>query len=393
MLCWRFGRSIKLRDCSRATGLDEAMPSLRILFYIHALAGGGAERVFALLASGLAERGQSVTMVNDFGASDNSHYLHKAVRSVVLGRGHVRGAWRLADMLKKERPDIILAALGASNLKMTIANLLAGRASALILTYHGRYSVERRPLGRLGYIATPVISRLADWTLAVSENLAGYVVRTWRTNPHRTSFIYNPIVVSQTSSTQSTEQSLSARPDLVLALGRLAPEKEFISLIRAFAKVPRPGSRLMILGEGSERPRLEAEVSRLGLAERVSLPGYVREPWCYFEQAKCFALTSREESFGNVVVEALAYGLPVVSTKCGGPEEILEYGRYGALVPVGDVGAIAEALDRALDSPGDPRPRLDRAAAFAVPAVTARYETLIESILAEKKQKRLYPRD
>jgi len=325
-------------------------------------------------------------MLNDFVASDNSRYLDPSVQVLVIGRRHMRGVLSLADVLKREKPDVVLAALGASNLKMTIANQLAGRASALILTYHGRYSVERRLLGRLGYMATPVISRLADWTLAVSENLAGDIVRIWKADPRRTSFIHNPIVVPQAPD-NVTEELLTTRSDVVLAVGRLAPEKEFISLIRAFSNLPRPASQLIILGEGPERPALEAEVRRLRLTGRVTLPGYIREPWSYFERAKCFAMASRDESFGNVVVEALAYGLPVISTKCGGPEEILESGRYGTLVPVNDVVAMAAALDDALRDPGNPQPRLDRAARFAAQAVATRYEALIAKILGEKKRR------
>src|SRR5580700_1101758 len=121
------------------------MPPLRVLFYIHALAGGGAERVFAILASSLSKLGHSVIMVNDFVSPENSQYLDQSVRVQIIGRRHLKGVFDLADLLRREKPDVVLAALGASNLKMTIANQLAGRASALILTYHGGCSVERRP--------------------------------------------------------------------------------------------------------------------------------------------------------------------------------------------------------------------------------------------------------
>ena len=135
------------------------------------------------------------------------------------------------------------------------------------------------------------------------------------------------------------------------------------------------------MGEGPDRPTLEAEVARLKLQERVSLPGYVPEPWPYYEQAKCFVLTSSYKSFGNVIVEALAYGLPVISTNCSGPQEILDNGQFGTLVPVGDVNAIAAALENALENPGDPRPRQERAARFAAHEIAEQYEALFETLL------------
>jgi glycosyltransferase involved in cell wall biosynthesis len=358
------------------------MASRRILFYIHGMAGGGAERVFALLASQLAKGGHSIIMVNDFNAVENTPYLHRTVRSIVIGRHHIRGIWRLFSVLKQEKPDVIFAALGASNLKMTIAKLLTGRKSALILTYHSKFAVERRPLGRLGYIATPVITRLADWTVAVSRDLAAYLVQRWWASA-RTSCIHNPISVPHPH--ESLRESLTSRSDMILAVGRLAPEKEFLSLVRAFARLLRPTAQLIILGEGPDRSKLEAEVTRLELQGRVSLPGYVSEPWRYFEQAKCLVLTSRYESFGNVIVEALAYGLPVISTNCAGPQEILDNGQFGTLVPVGDVNAIAAAIENALENPGDPLPRQERAAQFATQEIAKQYETLLETLLEGKR--------
>ncbi len=360
------------------------MPSRKLVFYIHGMVGGGAERVFALLTSALANRGHAVTLVNDFSARDNMLYLDSAVRVVTVGRNHIRAIWRLANLLKRETPNVVFTALGASNLKMTCASILAGRRSALVRRYHGYFAVESRPLGRFGYMATPVITRIADRTLAVSSGLADYLVRTWRAPRGRVSYIHNPIFASGMHGDIETEH-LSDRSDVILAVGRLAPEKDFASLIQAFALLIRPGCRLVILGEGPERQALEAEINRLGLAGRVSLPGYVAEPWPYFRQARCFALTSTLESFGNVVVEALAHGLPVVATRCGGPEEILEHGRFGTLVPVGDIAAIAAALDSALANPGDPQPRRERAAAFSIEAVTTRYEALVESVMAVRQ--------
>jgi glycosyltransferase involved in cell wall biosynthesis len=311
-------------------------------------------------------------------------FLDQAVRVMTVGHGHITATARLSRILRQEKPDVIFAALGASNLKMTCASILAGRPSALILTYHGRFSVEQRPLGKLGYMLTPLLTRVADQTLAVSADLAEYIVRTWHADRRSVAYIHNPIFITNANQHSETKP-LSDRADIVLAAGRLSPEKDFESLIRAFAKLDRPSARLIILGEGPHRQVLQAEVKRLGLDGRVDLPGYITVPWPYFRQAKCFALTSKSEAFGNVLVEALSYGLPVVSTRCGGPEEILEQGRYGALVPVGDVDAIAAELDFALQDRGDCQLRMERAGTFSVQVVTARYERLIELVIAGQR--------
>jgi glycosyltransferase involved in cell wall biosynthesis len=173
---------------------------------------------------------------------------------------------------------------------------------------------------------------------------------------------------------------LQSRPATVLASGRLIPLKNFDGLVRAFARVSPPSARLIILGDGPERPRLEAEIARLGLTGRVDLPGYIRDPWDYYAQASCFVVSSRSESFGMTVVEALANGLPVVSTDCGGPAEILVRSEDGTIVPLDDEMALAGAITAALADPGSPSLRMQTAERFAVPRAIDAYESLIAEI-------------
>ena len=151
----------------------------------------------------------------------------------------------------------------------------------------------------------------------------------------------------------------------MLACGRLAPTKNFSLLLRAFALVKPRDARLVIIGEGAERPLLEAEIRRLGLIGRVEMPGYVKEPWAYYANARCMAVSSLTESFGMALVEAMAHGLPVVSTDCGGPREVLDNGRLGPLV-----------------GRGDPAPRVRRAATYSRAAAADAYEGLFEEVIA-----------
>ncbi len=157
-----------------------------------------------------------------------------------------------------------------------------------------------------------------------------------------------------------------------LSVGNLKPEKNQALLLRAFAALPRPDARLMLLGSGPQEAPLRALAEQLGLAERVIFAGFQRDPAPFYAAADLFVLSSNHEGFGNVIVEALSHGLPVVSTDCpAGPAEILDGGTFGLLVPVGDAAALAEAMDAALDAPVDRDALVRRASDFA-PDIAAR---------------------
>ena len=141
-----------------------------------------------------------------------------------------------------------------------------------------------------------------------------------------------------------------------------------------------PNAQLVILGEGSERSAIEAEITRCGVTGRVELPGHVADPASWYRRASCLVISSQSESFGLTAAEALAHGTPVVSTDCGGPSEILAHGRYGRLVPVGDIAALAAALTATLAAPGDPAERRRRAEEFSLETIHRAYTELIDSL-------------
>ena len=363
--------------------VGQTMGGRKIVLYTHSLSGGGAERTLALLASGLASRGHDVVFATDYGAPENEGFLAPCVRRADLGRSHARAVLHLRTLLAREQPDVSISALGASNVKHAAAAFLAGRRRRAVLGYHGFYVSEPRRLSQLAFWLAPVLTRVTGRTIAVSAALRDNLVGSWRAAPAQTRHIQNP-VAWRAPPQPPTAQDLRARAPLVLAIGRLTADKDFIGLVHAFAKIKRAGARLVILGEGEERAALEAEIARLGLTDQVTLPGYAVQPWTYYECAACFAVSSRSESFGMVIVEALAFGLPVVATDCGGPREILSSPEIGRLVPFGDETAMAAALEAALSDPGDPAPRLARAASFSLEQGLDVYEALIEEIVAEQ---------
>jgi len=147
-------------------------------------------------------------------------------------------------------------------------------------------------------------------------------------------------------------------PPVVMGIGRLAPKKDFTTLVRAFAEVRQDvRARLMILGEGPERAELESLVRTLDLEADVALPGFVDNPYAYLARASLFVLSSRWEGLPTVLIEAMFCGAPVVSTDCpSGPHEILNGGRYGRLVPVGDLSALAGAITAGITGNIQPAP-------------------------------------
>jgi glycosyltransferase involved in cell wall biosynthesis len=358
------------------------MPKRRLLFYTHGLVGGGGERVWALIASGLSRRGHDVCFAVDFAAVENEHLIAPEIRQFVLGDGHGTAIAALAKVLRQEKPHVALSAIGVSNLKLLAAKALSGWAGAAVLSAHGRFDAEPRFLGRLNYAATAFTSRLASRTIAVSDDLRRYLIQRFHAQPSRVVTIHNGIVLPPRDSLPDAVM-LAGRDNTVLGVGRLVPEKGFDTLIEAFSK-SSVARRLILLGEGPERGRLETLIARRGLSDRVVLRGYVKDPGPDFAQAKILAVASRSEAFGNVVVEALAHGLPVVATQCGGPQEILEDGRYGRLVPIDDVNAMTKAIGETLADPGDPSLHRARAETFSLDHALDRFEQLIEEVIAER---------
>ncbi|MCU0730329.1 MAG: glycosyltransferase [Hyphomonas sp.] len=362
----------------------------RILFYTHGLVDGGGERLWACLATAFKQRGYDVIFAQDFEAEDNKHNLDPAIPVHTLGRNHIAATRRLSQLLKDEKPDIALSAIGGSNLKLLLATMVSRSSTLPVITYHGEMEWKTGWLSYFSYAGLPLLSRWATRTVAVSDGLKFLLKTKWRAYRPRMVTIFNPVFYPRDIQIPDAGQ-LAARENLILAVGRLVPEKDYLSLIRAFARLKTPDARLIILGKGPEQGRIEAEIRKLNLNGRVVLPGYLKEPWTVYGTAKCFVSSSCSEPFGNVVVEAMAYGLPVVATACSGPHHILDHGTYGRIVGIGNHVQLAEAIDATLAQPGDPARRRTRAEEFSFEARVPAYEDLIREILTEAHVARCAP--
>jgi glycosyltransferase involved in cell wall biosynthesis len=233
---------------------------------------------------------------------------------------------------------------------------------------------------------------LADAAICVSRGVADDLIKTTGMPPEKTYVVYNPVVSPGLE--QAALQPIShpwftpGNPPLILAVGRLAVAKDYPTLLRAFSLLTRKRpANLLVLGEGQERPHLEALVRQLHLTDIVQMPGFVQNPFAYIARARLLVLSSRWEGLPSVIVEALACGTPVVSTDCrSGPGEILAGGRFGRLVPVGDAEALAEAMLESLQTPPDRAMLRQRAQDFTVEKSVKENLRVFQSCLLSHEQ-------
>jgi glycosyltransferase involved in cell wall biosynthesis len=350
-----------------------------LVFYIHALAGGGAERVMARLASGYARRGHRVALVVDYPAGEWLSVVDDRVEIYELPSGHLRNTLALADLLSKLAPEVSLSALSAANLKHIAAALMAGRSRHAVISVHGFAENEPQKLSQFGYWLTPILTRLAAHSIVVSNALRDDLIKRFRASSKRLTTVYNPASPEMAQPVIAAED-LAAREPIVLAMGRLVADKGIFFLLNAFAKVAYPGAKLIVLGKGPELERLKTETKRLNIADRVEFVGYIEDTASYLSRARCFVSPSYRESFGLAIIEALDFGLAVVATDSGGPREILNSPELGRIVPVGDEDEMAAAISASLAAPGDPAARQRRSRDFTLAAAMQGYDRIFGEI-------------
>lgn len=331
-----------------------------VAVYLPSLRGGGAERAMVTLANGFAARGLAVDLVL---AKAEGPYLvdvAPSVRVVDLGaRGVLASLPALVYYLRREQPRALLSAMNHANVIALLARRLARARTRLVVSEraHLSLSMQAEPSrrGRLMPWLMRYAYPWADGVVAVSAGVADDLARVIALPRESIKVIYNPVVGEDTLSRANAPLDhpwfAPGEPPVILSVGRLTALKDFSVLLRAFASVrKRRPARLMILGEGELRPELETLVYQLAIGADVALPGFQANPLVYMRRAALFVLSSRSEGLPNVLIQAMACGTPVVSTDCpSGPAEILEGGKWGRLVPVGDVEGLTAAISATLD--------------------------------------------
>jgi glycosyltransferase involved in cell wall biosynthesis len=339
------------------------------------------------IANGFAARGVAVDIVVAQREGPNAPKGEAGVQIVDLGASRILGALPgLAAYLRRATPRVMLSALPHANVVAVWARSLAGVHTRVVLSEHATAGPSSAGAKQLRARLLPLFMRRAypkaDAVVAVSHAVADDLASLIGLARDRITTIYNPVVSPRlvTLAGISVEHPWFTpdQPPVILDAGRLSVEKDFANLVRAFAMVRRRrAARLVILGEGIERPRLESLAAELGVIADFGLPGYVDNPFPYMRRAAVFVLASRWEGFGNALVEAMACGTAVVSTDCpGGPREILEGGRHGTLVPVGDPSLLARAIDAQLGRPPVPT-AIARAHTFGFDVALERYRAAL----------------
>ena len=339
----------------------------RVAVFLPGLYGGGAERVMLNLAEGIAARGHDVDLVLARAEGSYLTQVSGSVRVVDLNAPRVlKSLPALVRYLHRERPTALLSSLFA-NIVAVWARRLDGGPQRVVLSEHNTLSSVIRNQSDIRWQMYP---RLAGWfypwadgIVAVSRSVAEDLAMSARIPRSRIQVIYNAIVTpdlrEKSAAVLEHPWFKACEPPVMVAVGRLTRQKGFDTLIRAFSLVRRTRAvRLMILGEGEERPVLEDLVRQLSLEQDVSLPGFVQNPYPYMARASHFVLSSRWEGLPTVLVEALYLGTPIIASDCpGGSREILRDGQYGQLVPIDDPYVLADAMRQALSASPHPPPQ------------------------------------
>ncbi len=335
----------------------------KLAIFMPELFGAGGQRSMLNLAHGIAALGYPLDLVLVKAKGEFLSEVREPVRVVDLKASRaLTSAPALVRYLRSERPEAMLSVFGFLNVVALPAWRLSRVKTRLFVCEQNTVSMEAGNASSWGTRVTPRLMRhlyrWANGVVVVSQGVRDDMVQLTGLPRRHITVIYNPSVVGNEIQEKASEPLVHPwfepdQPPVLVAVGRLQPQKDYPMLLQAFAQVRRTRpARLMILGEGKERPKLEALIKELDLGEDVSLPGFVMNPYAYMARASLFVLSSRWEGLPTVVIEALCCGTPVVSTDCpSGPREILRNGKYGQLVAVGDAEAFAQATIAALENP------------------------------------------
>jgi len=355
----------------------------KIAIYIPSLGGGGAERIMQILANEFVEKGCEVDLLLCNNSGPYIHLLHPSVNIVDFRTKRVlKSIFPFTRYLKTQKPDIILSALTHANVAALLAVKLSGVKSRVIISERNSFRIYLSiPEKIVAFFLRFIMRIVYPWSNAitsVSEGVSEELRLLLPKQKKKIITIYNPIItldhiVLMNEIIDHPWLSDKTIP-CVISAGRLELVKDYSTLISAFSKViKRQEARLIILGEGSERNKLNQKIINLRLEKYVDLSGFVENPLAYFKKADLFVLSSISEGLPGVLIQAMACELPVLATNCfSGPAEILENGKWGRLVPVGDVDAMAEAMYDSLTEKTHPDVKL-RAMDFTVSKSVDKY--------------------
>ena len=331
-----------------------------LAIFIPSFRGGGAEKNAVLLANEITKMGYKVDLIVTSDDGPFANDVDSTVNIVNFDCVRVLSALTpLSRYLRQSPPRTLLSFMKHANVISILAKVFSNTKTRLVISEQNSPFHAGKWLDR--YILAPVMSPLfyplADAIVCVSDGVRRDLSKTVKVNEEKLLTIHNPIDLENIE--QQAREELSDvwldDPEITILIttGRLVPQKDFYTLLRAVASIPQHLNwKLIILGTGSLEHELKTLAAELGLEENIKWQGFVHNPFKWMARSDLFVMSSAWEGFGNVLVEAMACGTQVISTNCpSGPSEILEYGKWGTLVEVGNSAALAKAIEKQLTSP------------------------------------------
>jgi glycosyltransferase involved in cell wall biosynthesis len=343
----------------------------KIIFVVHSLEGGGAEKVASILAEYLQKSEEDIKIILVLSVNDSKRSLGKGIDVRYLNLpGHGRNEHpiakffrviiRLSRILKEESPCTLLSFMDYSNVVSIIGNWLSGRKNRVVISVHTVRTAHIREYKanvreRLMDVLIRTLYNRADSIIAVSRGVSNDLIKQFNIREGLMNIIHNPVdlpIIHSLSEEVVKEECFDADIPVILSVGRLSKEKGFDYLLRAFAHLSEIADvRLAVLGEGEEESRLKELSRNLGIDSNVFFLGFKNNPYKYMKRAAIFVLPSLYEGFGVVIVEAMACGVPVIATRSyDGIDNIINHEKNGLLVPVADEKTLSTAILRLLGS-------------------------------------------
>lgn len=333
---------------------------IKLMVVIHSLRGGGSERVLINLLKGLNRKEFSITLalyerVFDYPMPENVEVrildIYASKNIFKLTKGFIAKILQLCRLVREIKPNVVFSLLSSTNVTVILAKLLSRIHCRVIISEHTHPSVnlKNEMYGGITKHFMKYLYPKADRIVAVSEGIKEDLMKNFTIPEKKITVIYNPVDLKE------IEMRLQENVDhpwfhngvpIIVSVGRLTKQKGYPYLIRAFFLVRRSlPCKLFIIGEGEDKDRLIEMVSTLGIEPDIEFLGFQENPFKYMARSSIFVLSSLYEGFGNVIVEAMALGLPVISTDCpSGPSEIIDDKKNGILVPVQNEHVLAQAI-------------------------------------------------
>lgn len=339
----------------------------KIAIVLHDLRGGGAEKMMVRLANQLAENGDDITMILITGGGENKAYLDNRVNLIELNCTRTLSAFSpLRKVLKKLKPQGILAALTHVNVITSITCLSLGWLKKLHVSERNAFSLDKKVnssvVMKSVYFLAPWFYRfIPNPVIAVSQGVADDLIESTIVRKQDVTTAPNPVITAETiaAAKQGPQHPwlVNKETKILIAVGRLAHQKGFDMLIDAFSQISKQiDCKLIIFGEGELRKQHQKQIETLDLTNKISMPGYTNNPIAEMKAADLYVLSSRFEGSPNAIVEAMSVNTPVVAFDCPhGAREILQDGDIPYLVPNGDVNALSKACIKSLKNYTKPK--------------------------------------